>query len=121
MPYSHKPYKRTDRLADEIKQVLAEILIKQVQITEADMLTVLKVSLSPDLMTANVYFSYLNDQKTPDEILNILKKKVKTIRYLMGKEIVVKNLPQIRFHYDDSMEKAEKIEQILYKLHKGEL
>ncbi len=121
MPISHRPYKRADRLADEIKHIIAEILIKQVQIPEAGMLTLIKANLTPDLMTANVYFSYLNENKTPDEILELLKKNVKTIRFLMGKELSIKHLPQIRFHYDDSMEKAEKIEQIFHKLHKGEL
>ena len=47
--------------------------------------------------------------------LVIAKKNI--IRHLMGMELKLKYIPELRFYNDDTMQYAEKINKLIYKIH----
>ena len=55
------------------------------------------------------------------DILNALKDNKKGIRYLLGRELNTKFVPDLRFYYDDTLKKAEKIGTLLNKINKKEI
>ena len=107
-------------MSDEIRSILGGIFISEVQIQDAGLLTVSKIEVTSDLRLAKVYISLLNARKTPTEIINHLKHNRKTIRYHLGNKLNAKFVPDLRFYYDDSLKKAEKIGTLLNKIRKNE-
>ena len=62
---------------------------------------------------AKIYISFLENQKTIDELIRVLKDKTKLIRHYVELELKVKYIPELRFYHDDTMENAEKIDKLI--------
>jgi len=78
------------------------------------MLTVTKVSITPDLSLAKVYISLLAADDNEAVIAN-LNKHSSEIRYLLGQKVrnQVRIIPTLRFYEDDSLDYIENIDRIL--------
>ncbi len=118
--FSKKPYKRSERMSDEIRSILGNIFIANIQIQDAGLLTVSKVEVTSDLRLAKVFISLLNSKKPSNEVIDFLKHRRKVIRYHLGNKLNAKFVPDLRFYYDDSLKKAEKIGTLLNKIRKNE-
>ena len=118
--FSKKPYKRSERMSDEIRSILGNIFIANIQIQDAGLLTVSKVEVTSDLRLAKVFISLLNSKKPSNEVIDYLKHRRKVIRYHLGNKLNAKFVPDLRFYYDDSLKKAEKIDTLLNKIRKNE-
>ena len=118
--FSKKPYKRSERMSDEIRSILGNIFIANIQIQDAGLLTVSKVEITSDLRLAKVFISLLNSKKPSNEVIDYIKHRRKVIRYHLGNKLNAKFVPDLRFYYDDSLKKAEKIGALLNKIRKNE-
>jgi len=73
--------------------------------------------VTDDLKIAKIYISFLENKKTVDELIRVLKNKTKLIRYYVGLELNLKYIPELRFYYDDTMQYAEKINKLINTIH----
>ena len=76
--------------------------------------------MTDDLKIAKIYISFLENKKTVDELILVLKDKTKLIRYYVGLELNLKYIPELRFYHDDTMQYAEKINILINKIHHDE-
>ena len=118
--FSKKPYKRSERMSDEIRSILGGIFISEFQIKDAGLLTISKVEVTSDLRLAKIFISLLGSKKSPEEIIDYLKHNRKIIRYHLGNKLNAKFVPDLRFYYDDTLKKAEKINTLLSEIRKNE-
>ncbi len=118
--YSNKPYKRSERMSDEIQHIMGEVFISDFTVPNAGLLTVSKVEITSDLRLAKIFVSLLNSKLTSEEVITYLKENRKVIRYHLGKRLNAKYVPDVRFYYDDSLKKAEKIGTLLNNIKKDE-
>ncbi len=96
------------------------MFISDIFIPEAGLLTVANVKVTDDLKIAKIYLSFLENKKPIDEVLEIIKSKHNLIRHHVGLNIELKYIPQLRFFYDDSIQHAQRIDDLLHKLHKDD-
>ena len=96
------------------------MFISEVFIPEAGLLTVTKVKVADDLKLAKVYLSFLANKEPVDDILKILKSKHSLIRQITGSKLTLKYIPQLQFYFDDSMENAQRINNLIQKIHKDD-
>ena len=89
-------------------------------IPEAGLLTVTKVSVKDDLKLAKVYISFLENKKPVEDVINILKSKRNLIRSHVGMKLTLKYIPQLQFYYDDSIEHAQRIDDLIQMIHKND-
>lgn len=80
------------------------------------MITVTEVRVSPDLGVAKIYVS-LFPIKDKDAMLDIIKKHTAEIRGSLGKRIrhQARVIPELIFFIDDSLDYAERINELLKK------
>ncbi|MBL7014684.1 MAG: ribosome-binding factor A, partial [Candidatus Marinimicrobia bacterium] len=52
---SKKPYKRTDRVGNQILSILGDVLIKYIDLSHIGFVTFTHVDIAPDLRTAKVF------------------------------------------------------------------
>jgi ribosome-binding factor A len=114
--YRHSPVPRSVRVAEEIQRILAEIFSTRLRIPEVGLITVTDVELSTDLRNANVFISFLAQTGTPREALAAIINRRKEVRFLLGQELRIKYVPELRFSYDSSYEKSARINTILEDL-----
>ena len=110
-----KPYKRVDRVNKQILDILANILIKDFDFSDLGFISLTSVDVSPDFKSAKVYFSILGAKLSLDQIVIAINKKRKSIKMHMASKLLLKNIPDLFFYYDDAVDKQKKIESLLKK------
>ncbi len=110
---SIKPYKRVDRVGKQILDVLANILIKEIDFTYLGFVSFNKVVIAPDLKSAKVFYTVLNPKLSHEKISIEINKRHKVFKKYMTPELKLKNIPDLKFFYDNSYDYSEKIQKIL--------
>ena len=111
-----RPYKRTDRVANEIKEILGSIQTHQVDLSNLGFITFSKVTVSPDLKNAKVFFTVLNEKQKYNTIELELNKKSKIFRKYLAGYLEIKYVPKLKFFYDDTLLHEQKINKLLSKI-----
>ena len=107
---------RTQKVAEEIKHKLNMAMSKDLSELNLGLVTISKVIISPDLRIAKVYISILGNKEPAEKCLEKLNLRKKHIRFLLGKNLKLRHIPELNFFYDDTMEYAEHINKLLNKL-----
>jgi ribosome-binding factor A len=107
------------RVSEEIKQHLAEILDREIHNPKIpSMVTVLGVKVSKDLSAADVDVTFLGDEdkQTIATAMEGLQEAAGFIRAELGRRIVLKYLPALKFHYNGSTRYAADIQKVFQRL-----
>ena len=108
------------RVGEMIKQSLSMIFLKdetKIPNVNTREITVTEVRMSPDLKTAKVFVIPLGG-KNSEEIVLKLKEFSFIVRKVLSKKIVMKFLPKLFFVKDESLDYAEKIENLIKQANK---
>ena len=108
---------RLRRIADRIQQLLSEMLITgQINDPRLADVFITDVNVDRELSFANIYVSSLEGKEQKQEILNGFKHAAGYLRSILAKEIQLRSFPNLRFYWDDTPERAERIEQLIDSL-----
>jgi ribosome-binding factor A len=77
------------------------------------MVTVSDVEVSNDLQVVKVFVSILGDERGKQNAITGLKKMEGYCRRNIGKKVSLRLTPEIRFVYDDSFERGQKVSNLL--------
>ena len=103
---------RTIRVNELIQRELSAILRQRYQ-TEAVMITIAEVRVSPDLRSARVFVAVVGDAETEEKKIRWLRTKSTDIRAELSRRIVLKYLPKFEFHPDASAVRGSRILQVI--------
>lgn len=104
---------RIERINETIKEVLSEIVLNDIKDPRLGLVTITGVRVARDLATARVHFSVLGDQEQRDTSLKILKGASGFMRHAIANAIDVQHAPELRWTYDDSLDRAFRIGEVL--------
>ena len=116
MDFKKRPYKRNERLSKEIRIILSDFILKEFNVEGSGIITISKVNISRDIRNAKIHFSVIDNQLTSDEVSKELNKKSKYIKGLIGKQITSKNIPELKFYFDDSIEYYDKLDKLFINI-----
>ncbi len=111
-----RPFKRKDRVANEIQHILGKIQTQYIDLSDLGLITFSRVTISPDLKHAKVFFSVLNKKIPIDKIQIEMDNRAKSFRKYLGQELRIKFTPELKFFYDETVEYTQKIDTIFQKL-----
>ena len=104
---------RMESVGREVQREIANIVLNEIDDPLIGFVTITDVEMSADLMHAKVYFSVLGDDEAKEDAGRGLRRAGKFIRGLIGDRMDLRSVPVLRFHLDETAEKAQRIEQIL--------
>ena len=107
---------RAKRIADRINEVLSEMLIYEVSDPRLVGVSVTDVKVDREMSFANIYVSALEGTSRSGEILEGLKHAKGYIRSELADRIELRTFPGLRFHWDPTFEKAERIDRLIASL-----
>lgn len=107
---------RQDRLADQIRDLVGECFQGgHLSDPRLQGVTITAVKLSSDLQIATVYFRIFDE--TPEkEVRQGLQGASGFFRKRLAKALDVRRVPELRYFYDESVERASRIEDLLRDL-----
>jgi ribosome-binding factor A len=109
-------YQRSDRVADLLLEVTAELLRREIHDPRLQWINLTAVKMSKDLRQARVFFNLLGGTGDRDEVMAGLNSASGFIRSRVGKKLNLRFVPAIDFIYDDSEDEARRIDALLNKV-----
>jgi len=107
---------RPERVGDQIRVEITGMLTRQVHDPGIGFLTVTKVEVSADLQHAKVYYTTLGDEKARRESARAIERAAPFLRRQLAGRIRLRRAPELHFFFDQSIERHDRIEQILRDL-----
>jgi ribosome-binding factor A len=107
---------RLQRIADRVRQELAEMLITRVSDPRLMGVSVTDVKVDRELAFADIYVSAVEGVKRSEEILDGLDHANGFLRHELAAKIELRVFPRLRFHWDPTPENADHIEKVLASL-----
>jgi ribosome-binding factor A len=110
---SKSTYKRADRVADQLRIEVADILAKKSKDPRLHCVTVTNVEVTSDLRMARVYVTLLGPQDDEPGIMKALNSAAGFVRSEIGRRLELRYTPEIKFWLDSTGPRAERILKIL--------
>ncbi|WP_210469396.1 30S ribosome-binding factor RbfA [Sporosarcina sp. 6E9] len=105
--------KRVNRVAEQMKKELGEIILQKVKDPRIGFVTVTDVEVTGDLQNATIFISVLGNESEKEATLKGLDKAKGFIRTEIGKRIRLRVTPEIEFAFDESIAYGNRIETLL--------
>jgi len=108
---SKPSFKRSDRVSDQMKQEIADILMRKIKDPRIGFVTVTDVDVAADLKNAKVFVSIYGSDK--EATLKGLKSATPFIRTELGKRMRMRYIPELLFRFDGTVEQGAHIMELL--------
>lgn len=106
---------KSERIADALIEQISYILETEVKNKDIKFVTITDAKVTNDLSFAKIYYTVLNDDKKADTA-KALKSAAGYIRHELRDRIDIRQIPELNFVYDESIEYGQRIENILEEI-----
>ncbi|HEY0733900.1 MAG TPA: 30S ribosome-binding factor RbfA [Herpetosiphonaceae bacterium] len=108
--------KRTEQIGDEIQRILGEVIQSEVKDPRVGFVTVTGVTMTPDLLRANVRISVLGDDQERKTTMQALERARGFLRRRVAEELSLRQTPELKLHLDTSLDHALRIGELLHQI-----
>ena len=109
-----REFNRTRRVAEQLQRELAQLIRDEVKDPRLGMVTVVDVEVSRDLSHAKVFVTLLaGDEEARMTSVAILNDAAGMLRRFLGRRLRLRTIPQLHFHYDQSIEKGAELSALI--------
>jgi ribosome-binding factor A len=107
---------RQERVRELLKREVGEIIRREIPVADAGVISVNDVGVASDLHSATVFVGVFGSADQKKRAVALLQENRKRIQGLVGKSVILKYTPQLRFIADDSVERGNRVLEILNEL-----
>jgi ribosome-binding factor A len=107
-----KSFHRTDRVSAQLRRDLGQIVHHAVRQHGLPSMSVSDVEISRDMAHAKVFVTALLPEQAAAGV-KALKELSPELRFQLGRAVRMRHVPELHFHYDDSVDKGERIDALL--------
>ncbi len=111
------PGRRPQRVAEAIREAVAEFLTAEARDPRIGFVTVTQVKVTADLKRAVVAVMARGDEEEKKQCLYGLAHAEGAVRRAIAARLTVKTVPEVVFELDRDMERAARINTLLAQLH----
>jgi ribosome-binding factor A len=107
---------RLQRVTELLKREIGEIIRRLLPVDEVGLINVNNVDVAPNLHNATVFIGVLGGEAQKKKAMEAIEQNRKRIQGYLGKAVVLKYTPHLRFVLDESVEKGNRILRLLDEL-----
>lgn len=104
---------RKERINEIIKELISELVLSEIKDPRVGFVTITAVRVSADMSVAKVHYSVMGDENDRAESHKGLVSARRFLRNEIARGLKVRTAPELRFVYDDSLDKSFRIEEKL--------
>ena len=112
------PSLRLQRVRELLKRAIGEAVRREFHVSECGLISVNDVDVAGDLKSAVVFVSILGNPDQQKRGFQMLNDHRIRIQGLVARAIVLKYTPKLKFAFDDSIVRGNKVLQIIEELEK---
>jgi len=116
-----REFSRTSRIGEVIMRELAQMIQHEVSDPRVGMVTVSHVDVTPDLKYAKVFVTRLNGVESEQDVSECIAGLTNAAGFLkrgIAKRVEIRTVPELRFHYDKSLEHGFHMDELIAKANK---
>jgi ribosome-binding factor A len=106
-------YKRADRVADQIRMEVADILMRKIKDPRVHSVTVTGVEVTADLRIAHVFVTTMETGQAEQDVFAGLSKASGFVRAELGRRLTLRYLPEVIFKKDVSGLRGDRVLELL--------
>lgn len=110
-----KSFHRTDRVSAQLRRELGRLVHEAVREHGLPSASVSDVEVTRDMAHAKVFVTALQPERA-QEVVRGLKDAARELRYELARAVKLRHVPELHFVYDDSVDRGERIENLLRDL-----
>lgn len=107
-----KSFHRSDRVSAQLRRELGTLVHEAVREGGLPSVSVSDVEITRDLAHAKVFVTALLPEQSKSAVKG-LNAMSKDIRYALARAMKLRHVPELQFYYDDSVDRGERIENLL--------
>jgi ribosome-binding factor A len=111
--------RRTERLGEEIKEEIAQMIAGELKDPRIGFVTVTRVELAADLRNARVYVGILGTPEERKKSLEGLQAASGFLRRALGQSLRLRYTPELSFKYDEGLEHTDRVARLLDEIHQA--
>jgi ribosome-binding factor A len=105
--------RRVERLNEQLKRELSDLLHTQVRDPRIGPVTITGVETTPDLYSARIYVSSLGSPEEKKTSIEGLRAAAAFLRSELGKRLRIRRVPELSWQLDETLDHAMRIERLL--------
>ncbi|NYZ63868.1 30S ribosome-binding factor RbfA [Luteimonas deserti] len=109
---AQKSFHRTDRVSAQLRRELGTLVREAVSEHGLPSVSVSDVEVTRDMAHAKVFVTALQSERAA-EAMKGLKAVAHEIRFKLARAVKMRHVPELHFHYDDSVDRGERIDTLL--------
>lgn len=109
---------KAEKVAGIIQKEISEIIQLELKDPKVGFITITDVTVTNDLSIAKIYVSFLGQKAREEAGMKALQRSKGFLRSALAKRMTMRKVPELIFKIDDSLEKGNKIERIIYEINK---
>lgn len=114
------PALRQERVRELLKREIGEAIRREFHVNEAGLISVNDVDVAGDLKSAIVFISIFGNAVQQKRGLQLLTENRTRIQGLVARAVVLKYTPTLKFVFDDSIVRGNRVLQIIEELEKAQ-
>lgn len=113
--------RRPEQVAENIRQVLAEVIGRELRDPRVGSVTITRVEVSGDLGHAVVHVAASGTNDEQERAIDGLQSAAGFLRSKLARVLTMRSVPTLAFNLDRGLEHARKIDALLDQLHRESL
>ena len=110
-----KTFHRTDRVSAQIRRDLGTLVHAAVREHALPSVSVSDVEVTRDMAHAKVFVTALMPERSVEAVKGLRELSVE-LRMALARAMMLRHVPELHFHYDDSVDRGERIDNLLRDL-----
>jgi ribosome-binding factor A len=112
---AQKSFHRSDRVSAQLRRELGTLVHEAVRNHGLPSVSVSDVEVTRDMEHAKIFVTALQPERSK-EAMKALKALAPEIRYQLAQSVKMRHVPELHFHYDESFDRGERIDNLLRDL-----
>lgn len=106
------------RVRELLKREIGEAIRREISISQAGLINVNEVDISADLRQAKVLLGFFGSPSQQKTAMSLLESHRMRIQDYVAKAVILKYVPKLRFEFDDSVDRGNRVLQVIEELEK---
>jgi ribosome-binding factor A len=109
----HKESGRTRKIGELLQRELAVLIARELHDPRVTQITLTAVDVAPDMSHAKVFITHLGGAGPALKAVAGLNHAAGFLRRALSERVILRQVPALRFVYDESVERGDNIERLL--------
>jgi ribosome-binding factor A len=110
---------RLQRVRELLKRQIGETIRREFPLQEVGIIVVNDVTVSNDLHSASVFVGLTGTEEQQKKAISLLHQERKRIQGIVGRAVVLKYTPQLRFVLDESISRGNRVLEIIEEIERS--